>query len=248
MFPAISRPLSYGVIFLATLLEFLGLPAPGGLLVALAAAGLGDGKLGLIPLICVAATAAAMGDIPWYLLGRFGGMRLLRGYCKFTLGSRFCVKQAESLFRRFGNLSLVLSKLMSGMRAFAAPIAGVQGYSFGRFLLLDLLGGFFWASFFAFTGWMFGSSLPLRIANRSVVTVTVIPFLFFFLFRVIRRAVKGPAEDELRSSPDFGWLCKRAPKSVLCLGGDTSGFAAKPHELQPTLTACRVTAPEKYPS
>ena len=38
----------YGFIFLATLLEFLGLPAPGGLPVALAAASLALGKLGLI--------------------------------------------------------------------------------------------------------------------------------------------------------------------------------------------------------
>jgi len=171
----------YGFIFLATLLEFLGLPAPGGLLVALAAASLAHGKLGLIPLIGVAAIAAAIGDIPWYFLGRFGGMRLLRGYCRFTLGSRFCVKHTESFFLRYDSLSLVVSKLISGVRAFATPIAGIQGDSFGRFLLLDLLGSFFWAAFFAMTGWAFGSTLSFRIGNRVIVAVTAVPFLVFFI-------------------------------------------------------------------
>ncbi len=215
MFPVIGRPLSYGVIFLATLLEFLGLPAPGGLLVALAASSLGEEKMGLIPLICVAATAAAIGDIPWYFLGRFGGMPLLRGYCKFTLGSRSCVQHAESFFRRFGGFSLIVSKLISGVRAFVAPIAGIQGYSFVRFMLLDLLGGFFWAVFFAFTGWAFGSSLSLRVGNRGVVTMTAVPFLVFFLFRVVRRAVKGPAEDVLRSQVDSAPPRVRATEPVL---------------------------------
>lgn len=202
MFSASGRSVGYGLVFLATLLEFLGLPAPGGLLVALAAAGLANGKTGFIPLICVAAIAAAAGDLPWYFLGRFGGMRLLRGYCKFTLGSRFCVKHAESFFRRVGSLSLVVSKLISGVRAFAAPIAGMQGYSFGRFVLLDLLGGFLWAAFFATAGRLIGPTLSFRIGNKTVLAITVVPFLIFLLFRIVRRAVKGPAEDALPSRPN----------------------------------------------
>jgi membrane protein DedA with SNARE-associated domain len=203
MFSASARSLGYGFIFLATLLEFLGLPAPGGLLVALAGASLAETKLRLIPLICLAAVASTLGDIPWYFLGRFGGMRLLRGYCKFTLGSRFCVRNADSLFRRLGSLSLVVSKLVSGVRAFAAPVAGIQGYSFPKFLLLDLLGGVFWAAFFATTGRVIGPALARRADNRAVVVVTAVPFLVFLIFRIIRRALKGPAEEVLQSRPKF---------------------------------------------
>jgi membrane protein DedA with SNARE-associated domain len=59
-------PVSYGFVFLMTMLEFLGLPAPGGILVAIVGAALPEGNMRLIPLICVAALGAAAGDTPWY--------------------------------------------------------------------------------------------------------------------------------------------------------------------------------------
>ncbi len=84
--------ISYGLILFATTLEFLGLPFPRGILVAVAGATLARGNLRLIPLICVAAVGAVAGETPWYFLGRFGSNRLLHLYCKFTLGSRTCVR------------------------------------------------------------------------------------------------------------------------------------------------------------
>ncbi len=110
MFSSKMISVSYAFVFLSTALEFLGLPFPGGILVAIAGAAVARGKLRLIPLICVAALGAAAGETPWYFLGRFGGNHLLHLYCKFTLGSRACVAHTKSFFRRFGILSLVFSK------------------------------------------------------------------------------------------------------------------------------------------
>ena len=126
---------SYVFIFLMVALEFLGLPFPGGILVAIAGAAVVRGKLRLIALICVAALGAAAGETPWYFLGRFGGHHLLHLYCKFTLGSRACVANTKSFFHRFGILSLVFSKFFTGVRLFAPPMAGLVGYSFSSFLL-----------------------------------------------------------------------------------------------------------------
>lgn len=195
-------PAGYVFLLLMTSLEFFGLPVPGGLLVAVASAALPEGKLRLVPLIVVAAIGAAAGDTPWYFLGRFGGSRLLHLYCKFTLGSRACVSHTETFFHRFGILSLVVSKMFSGVRLFAPPMAGMMGYPFAAFLGLDLLGGFLWATVFVLAGRVFGPRLLLSMGNRTIWIITVVPFFLFFLVRVAKRAIKGPAEDVLvRKSP-----------------------------------------------
>lgn len=196
--------ISYGLILFATTLEFLGLPFPGGILVAVAGATLARGNLRLIPLICVAAVGAAAGEIPWYFLGRFGSNRLLHLYCKFTLGSSTCVGHTKSFFHRFGMLSLLFSKFFSGVRLFAPPMAGVAGYSFPSFLVLDLVGGVLWASLFALSGKILGPRLPVVMSDQTIWVLTLGPLLLFFLIRVVKRMMKGPAEGALQSRSESG--------------------------------------------
>ncbi len=194
--------ISYGLIFLGATLEFLGLPFPGGILVAVAGATLARGSLRLVPLICVAAVGAVAGETPWYFLGRLGSNRLLHLYCRFTLGSRTCVTHTESFFRRFGILSLVFSKFFSGVRLFAPPMAGLAGYSFRSFLVLDFVGGVLWAGSFALSGKILGPRLPVVMSGQTVWVLTLGPLLLFFLIRVVKRMMKGSAEGILQSRSD----------------------------------------------
>ena len=187
----------YWVVFLAAALEFLGLPAPGGILLAACAATAAQHSLDLASLILSGALGAAAGDIPWYFVGRSGGGRLLRLYCRFTLGSRTCVAHTESFFHRFGILSLVFSKFFPGVRLFAPPMAGLARYTLSEFLVLDLLGAILWATFFALAGRVFGPRFALAISGQTIWLLTIAPFVLFLLVRVVKRVVRGPAEDVL---------------------------------------------------
>lgn len=187
----------YGLVFAATVLEFLGLPAPGGILVAIAAFQLAHQPLGLLSLIVVASLGSTVGDLPWYLVGRCGSARLLDFYCKFTLGSKTCVSNTESFFRRFGTSSLLFSKLLAGVRLFAPPMAGLAGYSLYSFLVLDWLGGILWAGFFVLSGLIFGPRLPFNISNQTILLLTIVPPVVFALLRLAKRAIRGSAEKAI---------------------------------------------------
>jgi len=115
----VDAELCLGIVFAATVLEFLGLPAPGGPLLVLAAADPATSSMQVLFLTLVGGVGAATGDAPWYFLGRFGGKRVLRAYCKFTLGSATCVTNTQRFFDRFGILTLAFSKFFPGVRLFA---------------------------------------------------------------------------------------------------------------------------------
>jgi membrane protein DedA with SNARE-associated domain len=193
--------LGTGMVFAATLLEFLGLPAPGGPLLVLAAAAPATSTTGTLFLALVAGIGAATGDAPWYFLGRFGGKRVLRFYCKFTLGSAACVANTQRFFDRFGILTLAFSKFFPGIRLFAPPFAGAAGYPFTSFLYLDLLGGLTWAGTLALLGRILKTQISWAFNTEWVWFFTLAPVVIFLLARLVKRTIKGPAEDAFPITP-----------------------------------------------
>lgn len=196
--------LKSGIVFGTIVLEFLGLPAPGGPLLVLIAAEPATSDKGMLFLTLIAGVGAAAGDAPWFFLGRYGGSRILQFYCRFTLGSRSCVANTEQFFHRYGIMTLAFSKFFPGVRLFAAPFAGSAGYPFMNFLYLDALGGFLWAGSLALFGRILGPQIPWALTTRWVWFFTFAPVVIFVLARLARRLIKGPAEEAfaLRSKPE----------------------------------------------
>jgi membrane protein DedA with SNARE-associated domain len=152
--------------------------------------------------------ASAIGDAPWYLLGRYGGARLLRFYCKFILSSTTCVSTSERFFRRFGIVTLVFSKFFSGVRLFAPPLAGYAGYSFPSFLVLDFVGGILWAGSLALLGKLLAPRIHWALSPRWIWVSSFLPVGLFVLGRLLKRMIKGPGEDGISLASQIGHSSK----------------------------------------
>jgi membrane-associated protein len=217
-FPLTGHWLGLVVVFTATMLEFLGLPAPGGPLLVLVAAASSTSNKEILFLIIVAGFGAAFGDAPWYFLGRFGGVRVLHAYCKLTLGSRSCVANTERFFNRYGIITLAFSKFFPGVRLFAPPFAGSAGYPFRSFFYLDLLGGFLWAGVLVLFGRIVGPQIPWALTPQWAWFFTIGPVVIFLLARLVKRLIKGPAEEafQLKPKPAFpGAIPASSKESIL---------------------------------
>ncbi|TAM79729.1 MAG: DedA family protein [Acidobacteria bacterium] len=200
-YPATELWLGGSIVFAATVLEFLGLPAPGRPLLVIAGAEAAIGNKEILFLTLVAGVGAAVGDAPWYFLGRYGGARVLHFYCKLTLGSRSCVANTERFFHRFGILTLLFSKFLPGVRLFAPPFAGSTGYPLSSFFCLDLLGGFLWAGSLVLSGSILGPHISWALKGQWVWVFTFVPVVVFFLGRLVKRMIKGPAENAFLFKP-----------------------------------------------
>ena len=85
--------------------------------------------------------AIYVGDIPLYLLGRIGGMTLLRRKPFRWFIREDQILQAESLFEQHGGKLIFSSRLLPGSRLPIYAAAGVLRYPFWRFALYMALAG-----------------------------------------------------------------------------------------------------------
>lgn len=142
-------PLSvYLLVGLVVMVESLGIPLPGEI-VLVSAALLASSHSGLNPLwIGVLASAGAIiGDSIGYLIGRKGGKRLFA-----WAGRKFPkhfgpdhIASAERMFHKRGMWAVFFGRFVAVLRILAGPLAGSLNMHYPRFLLANALGGIVWA-------------------------------------------------------------------------------------------------------
>ncbi|WP_406639420.1 DedA family protein [Amycolatopsis sp. WGS_07] len=142
-------PLSvYLLVGLVVMVESLGIPLPGEI-VLVSAALLASSHSGLNPLwIGVLATAGAIiGDSIGYLIGRKGGKRLFA-----WAGRKFPkhfgpdhIASAEKMFHKRGMWAVFFGRFVAVLRILAGPLAGSLNMHYPRFLIANALGGIVWA-------------------------------------------------------------------------------------------------------
>ena len=127
----------YVVVFSVILLENLGLPLPGLVVLVIAGALVGAGKLGL-PLIILGGIAGALiGDLVWYALGRWRGRPVLGFLCRLSLNPDTCVGKTERFFLRHGMPTLLVAKFLPGLNTVTPPLLGTLRARFPLFLAYD---------------------------------------------------------------------------------------------------------------
>ena len=148
----------YWTVGIALLLENAGIPVPGETTLLFASfLAYSEGKLHL-PLIMVTGTiAATIGDNLGYLIGFYGGRRLLQRYQRVLRISPQRVERGERFFQQHGPPAIFFARFIFGMRMFAGPLAGVLRMQWKRFLLYNFLGALTWVVTMAALGYYFGS-------------------------------------------------------------------------------------------
>jgi len=150
-------------LFLAALLERLGLPLLVTPIIIGAGAVAGMGDMSLLAVMGVAILAAELGDAAWYELGRSRGSSVLRLLCRISLEPDSCVRKSEDTFARHTSWSLIYSKFLPGVGRLAAPLAGMAQMSRARFLLLNALGTAVWVVASALVGYVPARKLPIDV-------------------------------------------------------------------------------------
>src|SRR5947207_10617318 len=115
------------VLFAIVFVEQAGLPLPSAPWLLAAGALAASGKLSPAPAIGVTALAAVMADSLWYYVGRKGGQRVPRLFCRLSLSRNSCVGRTKGLFARHGLQALVAAKFLPGLGAVMPPLAGALG-------------------------------------------------------------------------------------------------------------------------
>ena len=186
----------YLLVFFGLLLEYMGLPLPGELILFFIGGLIYFGKLELWVVLAIGLVAVLLGDHFWYFAGWRGGRKWLRLYCRATLGSKQCMSRTEHFFQRYGPASLLFAKFVPGFRTFAMPMAGMTGVPYRRFLVFDLMGTLLWVTSVTSLGILMATQLGVtalrlqRLGSRLAL-VLALALLVVLVLRLRKRLKHG---------------------------------------------------------
>ena len=130
----------YLAVFVAILVEGVGIPAPGQTLLIAAALSAAHGNLSLVWVLILACLAATLGNTLGYLLGRWGGRPLL---ARFKVrGDRLA--RLEEKFQRYGGVLVLVARFFDGLRQLNGIVAGMLAMPWKIFMAFNVLGAMLW--------------------------------------------------------------------------------------------------------
>ncbi|HEX6939969.1 MAG TPA: DedA family protein [Longimicrobiales bacterium] len=160
------------VVFAVVAVEtaaFVGLLVPAEATVLVAAFLADRGYFALGEILAATLCGGVVGDHTGYLLGRFGGSRIVaRGNGLGRLWHRH-EAAASDLFRRHSALSVSLARFLSFIRTLMPWFAGMSRMPYGRFLVFDALGVLGWGIGSILLGYLAGESWNLVASTLGTV-------------------------------------------------------------------------------
>jgi membrane-associated protein len=124
------------------------------------------------PFVWAVLTAAAvLGNTLNYGIGRVVGPRAFSG--RYRLLRTDYLLRTQEFFRRYGPLTIVLSRFVPIVRTCAPFVAGIGQMPAARFQAYNLMGGLAWTTVFIWGGYLFGN-IPVVRAHFGLVTILII--------------------------------------------------------------------------
>jgi membrane protein DedA with SNARE-associated domain/rhodanese-related sulfurtransferase len=152
------------VIFLVVFLEQAGLPLPALPFLLSAGALSAMGKFNPFLGIGVTVLACIVANTLWFYLGRYRGSQVLGFLCRLSLEPDSCVRRTQNVFTRYGLRGLLISKFVPGLNTVSAPLAGMAGVRFSRFLFVDTVGSLLYGACFIVLGHFFSNQIEQIVA------------------------------------------------------------------------------------
>jgi len=146
----------YPGLFLGLLIEFLGFPFPGEIVLTYTGYLIYTGILRFEGALLAAVAGSLTGTIIAYTLGRKFCRPLLERYGRYIWLNKKKLDQAERWFNRHGILVLLLGRFIPGIRPLSAYTAGIAKMKLVLFLPLSLAGAFLWCLTFVIVGKLLG--------------------------------------------------------------------------------------------
>lgn len=161
-------------------LESLGIPLPGeATLIAAALYAGATHRLSIIGVIAAASAGAIIGDNIGYLIGHWGGYRLVMRYGRYIGFHQRRFKVARYLFLRYGGAVVFFGRFVSILRAYAAFLAGTTRMPWRTFIVYNAAGGILWATLYGTAAYVLGKrvdtlSRPLTVAFAAAGIVAIV--------------------------------------------------------------------------
>jgi membrane protein DedA with SNARE-associated domain len=148
--------LGYPGILVLMAIESSVLPLPSELVMPPAGYLAAKGQMNGVLAVAAGTLGSVIGALVNYALALFVGEPLLRKYGRYVLVSARSLDRTEAFFRRHGEISTLIGRLLPVVRHLISIPAGVSRMSLGRFICFTALGAALWCAILTYLGWVIG--------------------------------------------------------------------------------------------
>lgn len=183
----------YGILFLIIFCE-TGLVVtpflPGDSLLFAAGALVVGTTLDVNIMAVIVISAAILGNIVNYTIGRFFGKQLFRNP-NSKIFRRDYLDKAHAFYEKHGGKAIIMTRFIPIFRTFAPFAAGMSGMTYTRFTMYNVIGALLWVGIFLYAGYFFGNIPSVRknftLLIFAILIISVMP-VFYELWKARKRA------------------------------------------------------------
>ncbi len=188
--------IGYGMVVLLMTIESSFIPFPSEIVIPPAAWRAAEGELHLVGVILAGIAGSILGALINYALAASLGRTLLYKFAetkaaRFLLIDRKSLERAEGFFRRYGNISTFIGRLIPSVRQLISLPAGLVRMDLRSFLLFTTLGSGIWNVILALLGYyLYGQKERLELYYREISYVFLglgVLFFGYLVWRVVSK-------------------------------------------------------------
>ena len=179
-----SYGILFAIIFCETGLVFMPFLPGDSLLFVIGALAATEGPLEVKLVLFLLSTAAILGNMVNYQVGRALAPKIFRNENIRFLNKEH-LERTQEFFKKHGPKTIILTRFMPILRTCAPFLAGVGNMPYTTFFVYNVAGGLLWVFLFVLAGYFFGK-VPFIEQNFSkvimvIIVVSLIPAAVEFL-------------------------------------------------------------------
>jgi membrane protein DedA with SNARE-associated domain len=148
--------LGYPGIIVLMAIESSVFPLPSELVIPPAGVLVAQGRMSGLGVILAGTLGSVLGAVANYALAGWLGRPFLHRYSRYFLVRETSLERSEQFFRRHGEISTFVGRLVPVIRHLISLPAGISRMKLSRFTLYTGLGSAIWCSVLAWIGWYLG--------------------------------------------------------------------------------------------
>jgi len=183
----------FGVVLLMAI-ESANIPLPSEIIMPFSGYLITTGQFTLLGAAFWGAIGCLVGGALSYWIGMVGGRPLIEKYGKYILISHHDLDLADRLFKRHGEIIVLIGRMLPVIRTFISFPAGIAKMNFWRFMIYSFIGSFPFCLLLAYIGKKMGDNWnTLRAYFHQfdlVIVIVIVAGIVWYVWRHLNNMKK----------------------------------------------------------
>ncbi len=191
---SIIGELGYLGIFMGMTIESSFFPFPSEVILIPAGALIARGEMAFFPVFFAGLLGSIVGALISFFLAFFLGRKtvdlLISKYGKFLFITRKKLKKSDYYFKKHGEITIFVSRLIPLVRQIISLPAGFSKMSLLKFVLFTALGAGIWTALLIYVGFFFGSQVEstLKLITLTIMLLSLLLIIAYILVNKKKKA------------------------------------------------------------